>query len=153
MDVKLVNHMNKKSPINALPFLPKIWASLLYFLILAVAFLLFLGRKNELFRLEFLLEIYPAYTTHISNFSIACMLVLVGGYFNVLRTGKLKYVYVLTLISIVINWVYELFFSVLNVKDTTDAIYGTVGSLVAFVYLIFFQKFGLIPNPNYQKEN
>jgi len=81
------------SPINKkfqLAYVPKIWATVVYFILLLGNGLLFLDRHKEAWRSEFLLEKFPDYHTHISNFSITMIIILVVGYIEVLVAQRLK---------------------------------------------------------------
>jgi len=130
-----------------LPYIPKIWASILYLGLFVVVFLLFWGRKSEAVQWYFLLEICPDFYSHISNFAISFMLMLVGGYMGVLRTGRLKSSVWIFIFLIFANLIYEFFIPFLNTPDPIDAWFGIVGTFFAMIYLVCFQKWGILPNP------
>lgn len=43
---------------------------------------------------------------------------------------------------IIVNFVYEIFLPILNTADIVDAIYGTIGVFISFIYLYFISKYG-----------
>lgn len=85
-------------------------------------------------------------TSHISNFSLSILFYLFYGYIIILFDVKFRYVIALGISLILGNFIYELFLSIINIKDIIDAIYGLVGCLLSFVYLALLKKYGLILN-------
>jgi hypothetical protein len=130
-----------------LAYLPKIGSTLGYFALLVIVFILFLGRKNEKVQIEFLMKNFPEFYSHISNFTISFMLILVIGYLNILQTGKLYFSIFMICVCIIANLVYENFIPILNTPDKIDAYYGIIGSILPLIYLILHQKWGIKPNP------
>lgn len=133
------------------PFVPKIWAALLYFILFIIDFTLFGGRSMESLRFSFILQLEPDFYSHVSNFSISLMLCLVVGYINIMTTNKLKTTIFFSIFVVACNFVYEWFIPILNTPDKKDAFYGLAGTLVAFVYLVFYYFFGLKENPKYEQ--
>jgi len=133
--------------------MPKLWASLVYFLLLVIALILFLGRKFEPLQISILMEKFPGFYSHISNFSISCIICLVAGYTGILVSKKLTSVFLLGALLILSNFVYEWFIPILNTPDKIDAYYGFAGTLLPFPYFYFYQKFGLQPNPKFDSGN
>ena len=131
-----------------LAYIPKIWTTLCYLVLLMVVFILFLGRKKESLQIDFLMNNFQEFYTHISNFSISFMFALVAGYMSVLQTGKLKFTMIVIGFIILANLFYENFLTILNTPDQIDAIYGIVGAILPIIYLIVHQNWGIIPNPN-----
>lgn len=82
-------HM-KKNLLKQLKYAPKIWSTVLYFIIVAIGMILFAARSLESLRFDFLLQLFPNYHQHISNFSITLLLVLVSGYTTTLKINRLK---------------------------------------------------------------
>ncbi|EGT0015022.1 hypothetical protein CYK82_10285 [Clostridium perfringens] len=68
------------------------------------------------------------------------------GYIIILFDVKFRYVIALGISLILGNFIYELFLSIINIKDIIDAIYGLAGCLLSFVYLALLKKYGLILN-------
>jgi len=142
--------MNLKfSPEKLTPYVPKIGATIVYFLCTGLAAILFAARNIEALQFRFLLALFPAYHTHISNFSISFLLVLVAGYSSIMMTKKLSYSIFVAFLIAMMNIVYELYVPILNTPDIIDAYYGVVGSFSPLIYLVFYQKYGLKQNPLY----
>lgn len=68
------------------------------------------------------------------------------GYIWLLMGMKLRYIFILGLIILITNVIYEQWVSYLNIRDTVDIYYGIVGSLMGCVFLLFIKKYGLIQN-------
>ena len=79
-------------------------------------------------------------TSHISNFSLSILFYLFYGYIIILFDVKFRYVIALGISLILGNFIYELFLSIINIKDIIDAIYGLVGCLLSFVYLALLKR-------------
>lgn len=141
------------NPITNMKYIPKIWSTLLYFAFLLFAMLIFLSKKEESLRFDLLLNAFPNYTDHISNFSISLILVLVAGFLSGIQNKSIKGAYVVAGLLIVANLVYELFLPFINTMDIIDAYYGIVGSIFPFLFLIPYEKFGIQENPNYNERN
>lgn len=136
------------NPVKQLKFIPKIWSTILYFVLVGAVLIVFAARKLEALRFDFLNNLFPNYYQHISNFSISFMLVLVSGYTAVLVNKSLKVTYIYAFILIALNIIYELFLPFINTMDVIDAYYGIAGVILPFAYLIPYQKFGVKENPN-----
>jgi len=134
-------------------YVPKIWSTLIYFAFLLFAMLIFLSKNEESLRFEFLSNVFPNYTNHISNFSISLILVLVAGFIGGIQIKSIKGAYIIAGLLIIANLVYELFLPFINTMDIIDAYYGIVGSIFPFLFLIPYQKYGIIKNPNYIENN
>ena len=137
------------NPVKQLKYIPKIWSTILYFILVGVVLIVFAARKFDSLRFDILNNLFPDYYQHISNFSISFMLILVSGYTAVLVNKSLKVTYIYALILIAVNVIYELFLPFINTMDIIDAYYGIVGSLMPFLYLIPYQRHGVKINPNY----
>ncbi|TCV08483.1 hypothetical protein EDC17_104421 [Sphingobacterium alimentarium] len=142
-------HM-KKNLLKQLKYAPKIWSTVLYFIIVAIGMILFAARSLESLRFDFLLQLFPNYHQHISNFSITLLLVLVSGYTTTLENKSLKRTYITASILIAINVVYELYLPFINTRDIMDAYYGISGAVLPFLYLLPYQHFGIMHNPMYE---
>ncbi|HLV23822.1 MAG TPA: hypothetical protein VKY36_03470 [Moheibacter sp.] len=144
--------MKKQFSMTNLPYVPKIWATLVYFLLFIIVFVLFLGRTVEGLQIPILMEKFPGFYSHISNFSISFMVCLVAGYMGILASKKLTSAFIFGALLILANFVYEWFVPFLNTPDKMDAYYGFVGTLMPFPYFYFYQKFGLKPNPKFKSK-
>ena len=116
-----------------------------YILLLGFCFALTIIKWVNIFNSD-IVFINNAVTSHISNFSLSILLYLVLGYIFILFDVKFQYVIALGISFILGNFIYELFLSILNVKDVIDAIYGTAGTFLSFIYLVLMKKYGLILN-------
>lgn len=134
--------MEKKNTFKGFAYVPKIWATIVYFLFFIFAVVLFMGRKAK-WQMEFITNSFPEFYSHISNFSISFMLILVAGYVGVLQLGKLTSAFILAGIGILANLVYEFYIPILNTPDPIDAYFGILGCLMPFLFLIPYQKFGI----------
>lgn len=124
-------------------YAPKLWATIAYLLLMAVALLFMQARKSETLQLDFFNNNFHEFYTHISNFSLSLLLLSVVGYIWLLMGLGIKQITLLTLVVIVINFVYELFIPVLNTPDAIDAWFGVAGCVVGWLFLILVKKYGL----------
>ena len=82
------------------------------------------------------LKILPVFLlSHITNFALCMMVLLIVGFVFICFGGKLK------IITIV---VYECFLPFLNTPDIWDAVFGVTGTAVAYIYLVMFKRNGLV---------
>lgn len=89
-------------------------------------------------------KILPEYVlSHITNFALCLMLLLIIGYIILMCGGKVKAVTIIAIVIVVINIVYECFLPFLNTSDIVDAIFGVCGTVVAYVYLMILKRNGL----------
>lgn len=131
----------------AIRFHPTLWAALLNLLLIAGAFLLFLGRKPGAFRSQALVELMPGFYSHVLNFSLSYLLLAGVGFVWVLMGVRLRHVAWAALALVVANVVYEFLLPVLNTRDPVDVAYGVAGTLLAFAWLAIVTHFGLRPTP------
>ena len=83
---------------------------------------------------------------HITNFSLSLMLLLTFGFTVLVFGGKMKTIRIGGLLIIAFNIVYEIIFPILNTPDIVDALSGTLGVVLAYVYLTRLKMNGLIDN-------
>ena len=126
---------------------PRVWAAIAFIALLAVVFLLFLGRRVEMLRSGPILEVSPDFYTHVSNFAISYMLYVAIGYQWLMAGASMKPIAWLGLAILLGNYVYETFIPVINTPDPMDAIYGLAGTMLAFLVLWVIDRKGLIANP------
>ena len=126
-----------ENPFKNLKYLPKPLTSVSFFVLLVAVFALFQGRKHEFFQINNIDSLFPDFYSHVSNFSISCLLYMGIGYFWLLSGMRFKY---------------ELFISVLNTRDIIDAYYGVAGTAVAFLFLFICKRFGFTLNPRVEKQ-
>lgn len=82
--------------------------------------------------------------SHISNFSLSMLVYLFIGYMWLLFGVKFRIIVNLGVIMIIANFVCETLMGFMNTPDIIDAVYGTIGIAVTFVFLFVAQKYGLI---------
>lgn len=130
-----------------LKYVPKLGSSLFFFLLFGVVFLLFWGRKSETVQSEYFLQLLPSFYQHISNFSLSYLLYVGIGYFRLMMGVKFKFLIYFGIVLLLANLIYELFISILNTPDITDAYFGFAGIFLGFLFLYSVYRFGLKPNP------
>lgn len=116
---------------------------IIYLCIFIVCFLLTVCR--------WLNSIYPnivllpnAIILHITNFSLSLMALLSFGFTVLVFGGKMKTITIAGLLIIALNIVYEILFPIMNTPDIVDALFGTLGVVLAYVYLTKLKINGLI---------
>jgi|26BtaG_2_1085354.scaffolds.fasta_scaffold00012_39 hypothetical protein len=141
--------MKGKFSATNLPYVSKIWAIIVYFILLISVNILFLGRKTAEVRIPFLVDLVPFFYSHVSNFVLSFMICMVSGFMEILSTKKSTFTKAVAGFLILGNFVYEGYIPILNTTDTVDAYFGLVGAILPFVFFYFFKKWGLKANPNY----
>jgi len=138
--------MRPPSRMPPLKYVPKLWAALLFLLLLAGAFCLFLGRKEGAFRLRLTNPAFADYYQHISNFSITFLLYSSICYMWLLAGVRMVHIIGLGAALVLANLVYEWWLPVLNTRDVMDAYYGIAGAMAAFLFLWLVKSVGLTLN-------
>lgn len=127
-----------------LKFIPKPLASVLFFLLLGIALFLFWGRKSDMIRVDFFLELMPSFYTHISNFTLSYLFYGGIGYLWLLQGVKFRYVIFFGIFLVLANFIYELFIPILNTPDIVDAYFGCAGTVLGFLFLWYVKKCGML---------
>ncbi len=83
-------------------------------------------------------------TSHITNFSLSLLAYLVIGSLWLTSAVRFRFVIVLGSFMIVANLICETLLGFINTVDIVDAIYGTVGIILAFIYFYCVNGNGLI---------
>ena len=133
-------------------YVPKFIIALSFFILLICVLILFLGRTKVFLRIDILQQIFPNFYQHISNFAISYLLLSGIGFMWLLLGISFKYVTYLAISILIINFVYELWISILNTPDIFDAYYGLSGTILALSFLIITKKYGLKENLLIEKE-
>src|SRR3546814_1939406 len=76
----------------AFRFAPTLWASLCHLLLMAGAFVLFLGRKPGRFRSEAIMDAVPGFYTHVFNFSLTYLLYVGAGFLWLMMGVSVRFV-------------------------------------------------------------
>jgi len=129
--------------INTLKYLPKVWFALSYLVIVIIGMVLFFGRNFDEIRVAYILHFLPNFYSHVSNFSISLILLATIGYIGLLMGFSLKHLVITSLVLVVSNLIVESLFTILNTPDLTDALYGSCGVLLGFIFLTLAKVFGL----------
>lgn len=125
-------------------FAPNIPAAISHLLLLFIAIWLFMGRKMLSLRPSFILETWPDFYLHVSNFSISYILLSSIGFLWVLMGMPRKFILMLGLLIAGVNVVYECWIPVLNTPDMVDAYYGLWGTASALCFLLLLQRYGTL---------
>lgn len=81
---------------------------------------------------------------HITNFSLSLMLLLFIGFTMLIFGGNIKTIGIFAILIVLINLVYEVFLPILNTPDLIDALFGILGTAIAWFYLLSLKRNGLI---------
>lgn len=126
---------------------PTLTAGIVYLLMVLAAMALFAGRNVPALRLPPLLAWAPDAYSHMSNFSIAFILVAGIGYAWLMAGVALRWVLGLALSVALINLAYEAWLPFINTRDMVDAAYGLAGVVLATVLLVVIDRWGMRPAP------
>lgn len=140
----------KEAARATLRYQPHPLASILHLLLLGVVFALFAGRKPGVFRSETILSLAPDFYSHVSNFSLSYLFYAGAGFMWLMMGVPMRRLVLAAAVLALANVVYELFIPVLNTRDPVDAVYGVVGTLLAFAWLCLVRRFALkkLPGAN-----
>ena len=83
-------------------------------------------------------------TSHISNFSLSLLVYLSIGSSWLTFGVKFRFVAILGVFMIVANFICETLLVFINTVDIVDAIYGTIGIILVFIYCYYVNNNGLI---------
>lgn len=112
-------------------------------LLVCFGFVLTLIRWLNVFNSNFVV-INPEITSHISNFSLSLLAYLEIGSSWLTFGVKLRFVVFLGAFMIVANFICETLMGFINTVDIVDAIYGTIGIMLVFIYFYCVNNNGLI---------
>ena len=114
-----------------------------HIILCCVCLLLTLGRWYSIFDSDFVL-INAEIHSHMSNLVLSMMFYLGAGYAWLLVGVKFRFIALLGIFVTISNVVCEIFMGFMNTADIIDAIYGTVGTVIIYLYLIIINKYGLV---------
>lgn len=112
-------------------------------LLVCFGFVLILIRWLNVFNSNFVV-INPKITSHISNFSLSFLAYLAIGSSWLTSGVKFRFVAAFGASMVVANFICETLMSFINTVDIVDAIYGTIGIMIAFIYFYCVNSNGLI---------
>mgnify|MGYP000930994717 CR=1 FL=1 len=112
-------------------------------LLVCFGFVLTLIRWLNVFNSNFFV-ISTEITSHITNFSLSLLAYLVIGSLWLTSGVKFRFIVVSGAFMIVANLICEILLSIINTVDIMDAIYGTVGIILVFIYFHCVNSNGLI---------
>ncbi|MCI8347778.1 MAG: hypothetical protein HFJ12_07570 [Bacilli bacterium] len=111
----------------------------IYFGLLALGLLMTIIRWYSYFNNDFVF-ITESMNAHISNFSLSMLIYLFVGFMWILMGVKLKYINILGIVLVIINLVFETVLSSVNTADMIDFIYGGIGLLFSYIFLLVTYK-------------
>lgn len=115
-----------------------------YIIILCCGLLLTAGRWLGFFIPDFVI-LHPEIHAHISNFSLSLLFYLFTGSTWLLLGVQFRAVTVFSVFLILANIVCETLMGFINTPDILDAVYGTAGVALSFLFLLTLNKNGLVP--------
>ena len=118
---------------------------IVFLVLISIGILLTIGRWYSAFNNEFVL-FTDEINLHISNLSLSMIVYLGIGYSWILSGVKFRNVIFLGVFLIIANFICETLMGFMNTPDIIDAIYGTIGIVIAFVFLYIANRYGLMPN-------
>ncbi|MEO8706962.1 MAG: hypothetical protein ABI867_43445 [Kofleriaceae bacterium] len=127
--------------------MPRRWAAVLFFVLFALHFALFMGRSLAWLRSESILAVAPGFYTHVSNYSLSYMLFTGIGYLWLAMGVRIRRIALFGVAIALANVVYELAIPILNTIDPVDAVYGLVGTAVSGCVLLLIGRRGMVANP------
>ena len=106
---------------------------------------LIFGYITDFLKIGFILQIYPPFYSHVSNLAISIIFYSGIGYMWLLFGRKFKSVVLLGVFTVAANLICESpIMAFMNTPDYIDAIYGVIGTMIAFLFLILTYKYGII---------
>lgn len=115
-----------------------------YFILLFIGFVLTIGRWLSVPFPDFVL-INAAIHSHISNLSLSMIFYLSIGNIWLLSGVRFQNITILGIVILLGNLICETLMGFMNTADIMDAVYGAVGTLISFFYLLTAYKYGLLP--------
>ncbi|HCC00648.1 MAG TPA: hypothetical protein DEP42_05475 [Ruminococcaceae bacterium] len=123
--------------------IPKIWASVLYLVLLLGAIFLYLSKY---FKISAFTALYADFYSHISNFSISLTLGLVVSYICILLGAKFKWLSLFFVLLAFANVLCETVVNFMNTPDVMDMFFGFAGTAIAYGAFFLLSQYGIHPN-------
>ena len=83
---------------------------------------------------------------HISNYLLSLIILFAAGSIALLNNISKKRILLIALLLLSANFITELFVTLKNTPDIIDALYGTVGVLIALILIFVMDKYGIRKN-------
>ena len=116
---------------------------MIYSILFFIGVLLTIGRWFSVYDNNFIM-INKTFHYSVSNVSLSLLLYLGVGRLYITGT-KFSRIIILGLFIIISNFICETVMGFMNTTDIMDAIYGTMGTSIAFIFLYLTNKYGLNP--------
>src|SRR5699024_4292202 len=110
-------------------------------LLVFFGFILTIIRWLNVFNSNFVV-VNPEINSHISNFSLSLLAYLAIGSSWLISGVKFRFVSILGLFMIVANFICETLMDFMNTADILDAIYGTIGIMIVWIYFYWLNSKG-----------
>lgn len=117
---------------------------MIYSILFFIGVLLTIGRWFSVYDNNFIM-INKTFHYSVSNVSLSLLLYLGVGRLWLITGTKFSRIIILGLFIIISNFICETVMGFMNTTDIMDAIYGTMGTSIAFIFLYLTNKYGLIP--------
>ncbi|EEG74509.1 hypothetical protein CLOHYLEM_05171 [[Clostridium] hylemonae DSM 15053] len=137
-----MNLLREQSKIMNDKLKPKKIIKIMYNCLILFAAILAIIRWISAFNNE-IVVINAEINSHISNFALSLIFYLGVGFTWILQKMTFKKIIILGLFIIIANIICETVMGFMNTTDIIDAIYGIVGTLLGFCYLLLVNKYGL----------
>lgn len=121
---------------------PKKITKIVYNCLILIAAILAIIRWISAFNND-IVVINAEINSHISNFALSLVFYLGVGFTWILQKNTFKKIILLGVFIIAANIICETVMGFMNTTDILDAIYGIVGTLIGFCYLLVVSKYGL----------
>ena len=126
-----------------LQYKPKTLTNLIFVGLVCMGLLLTVIKWGNVFQSD-VVVINAQIHSHISNFIISMLLYLTVGYLWLLLGISFRKIALLGLLLVAANFLCETAMGFLNTVDILDAVYGTGGVAVGFVFLGAAKRYGMI---------
>ncbi len=123
-------------------FKPKKVTNVVYYSLVLMATILTVIRWVNAFNNN-IVVINEEINSHISNFSLSLLFYLAVGFTWILQGISFRKIVLLGIIIIIANVLCETVMGFINTTDIVDAVYGIVGTIISFCFLLGVKKYGL----------
>lgn len=124
---------------------PKKTTNIVFMILICLLLVLAIIKWGDAFNINFIV-VNKEIHSHISNFILSMLIYLNIGFICLIWGIKFKIISTLGLSIIVSNFICETVMGFMNTVDIIDAIYGTVGVSISFIFLYITKRYGMISN-------